>query len=176
MIILCFSTDKPESPVVRWFALQTMLEEAESDAFILLDCCAAASSAESSGSGITEVIAACGFETMAPGVGQHSFTRSLIDELKYLSHGTSFSVAVLHNKVLSRQVNISRAYYCAMTIQNFHLGWFTVSVWLTSHPESSIGSPDSTMLVRTNIEGLQYISFLRTRQSRGVSSLPLYLI
>ncbi len=128
MIILCFSIDKPESPVVRWFALQTMLEEAESDAFILLNCCAAASSAESSGSDITEVIAACDFETMASGVDQHSFTRSLIDELKYLSHETSFSVAVLHNKVLSRQVNISRAYYCAMTIQNFHLGWFIVSV------------------------------------------------
>ena len=79
-----------------------MLEQAKSDVLILLDCCAAASSTASSGSGITEVIAACGFESMAPGVGQHSFTRSLIDELKFLSRGVPFSAALLHNKILSR--------------------------------------------------------------------------
>ena len=48
------------------------------------------------------MIAACGFETWAPGVGEHSFTRSLIDELKYWSRNHSLSVAMLHNKVLSR--------------------------------------------------------------------------
>ena len=79
-----------------------MLEQAKSDILILLDCCAAASSTASSGSGITEVIATCGFEAWAPGVDQHSFTRSLIDELKYLGKGAPFSAALLHNKVLSR--------------------------------------------------------------------------
>lgn len=79
-----------------------MLEEAQSDVLMLLDCCAAASSATGAGSGITEVIAACGFETWAPGVGQHSFTRSLIEELKYLCRTAPFSTAVLHNLVLSR--------------------------------------------------------------------------
>lgn len=62
-----------------------MLEEAECDVLILLDCCAAASSGGNHGRGVTEVIAACGFEVFAPGVGEHSFTRSLIDELKYLN-------------------------------------------------------------------------------------------
>lgn len=79
-----------------------MLEQAKSDVLILLDCCAAASSATGSGSGITEIIAACGFEARAPGVGQHSFTRSLIDELRYLHRTGPFSTSLLHNKVLSR--------------------------------------------------------------------------
>jgi len=69
---------------------------------ILLDCCSAASSISGDGSGVTEVIAACGFETWAPGVGEHSFTRSLIDELKYRSGDHTLSVATLHQKVLSR--------------------------------------------------------------------------
>ena len=79
-----------------------MLEQAKSDILILLDCCAAASSATDSGSGITEIIAACGFEAWAPGVGQHSFTRSLIEELRYLCGTHPFSTSLLHNKVLSR--------------------------------------------------------------------------
>ena len=96
------STDAPDSASVQWSGLQELLENAESDALILLDCCAAASSISATGSGVIEVIAACGFETWAPGVGEHSFTRSLIDELRYWSHGPILSVAMLHNKVLSR--------------------------------------------------------------------------
>ena len=68
----------------------------------MLDCCAAASSATGAGSGITEMIAACGFETEAPSVGEHSFTRSLIEELKYLRRTAPFSTALLHNTVLAR--------------------------------------------------------------------------
>lgn len=80
-----------------------MLEEAECDVLILLDCCAAASSGGSHGKGVTELIAACGFEAFAPGVGEHSFTRSLIEELKYLSQRCdSVTTALLHNKVLAR--------------------------------------------------------------------------
>ena len=80
-----------------------MLEEAESDVLILLDCCTAASSAAGTGNGITELIAACGFETWAPGVGEHSFTRSLIDELNHWSRvSTPLTAAMLHNQVISR--------------------------------------------------------------------------
>lgn len=96
------STGTPDSASVQWSGLQELLENAESDVLILLDCCAAASSISATGSGVTEVIAACGFETWAPGVGEHSFTRSLIDELRYWSRGPILSVAMLHNKVLSR--------------------------------------------------------------------------
>ena len=96
------STEKGNSPEVQWYGLQTMLEQAKSDVLILLDCCAAASSATGNGTGITEIIAACGFEAWAPGVGQHSFTRSLIDELRYLRRTSPYSTSLLHNKVLSR--------------------------------------------------------------------------
>lgn len=79
-----------------------MLEQARSDILIFLDCCAAASSATGSGNGITEIVAACGFETSTPRAGQHSFTRSLIDELEYRGRRGPFSTSLLHNKVLSR--------------------------------------------------------------------------
>ena len=94
------STGTPK-PAVEWSGLQSLLEQAESDTLILLDCCAAASSISATGSRVTEVIAACGFETWAPGVGEHSFTRSLIDKLRYWSSCHTLSVAMLHNKVLS---------------------------------------------------------------------------
>lgn len=99
--VIC-STDLVDSPTVQWYGLQTLLEQARSDVLLLLDCCAAASSAAASGNGVTELIAACGFESWAPGVGEHSFSRSLIEELKYLSYGSPFSAALLHNRVLSR--------------------------------------------------------------------------
>ena len=67
--MLLSSTDNTGSPDVQWFALQTTLQQIKSEVLILLDCCAAASSTASSGSGMTEVIAACGFEALAPGVG-----------------------------------------------------------------------------------------------------------
>ncbi|KAL2048673.1 hypothetical protein N7G274_000585 [Stereocaulon virgatum] len=95
-------TGEADSATVKWFGLQTMLEQAQSDILILLDCCAAASSTTSSGTGVIELIAACGFETWAPGVSEHSFTRSLIDELTYWAKGPTLTVALLHNKVLSR--------------------------------------------------------------------------
>lgn len=88
---------------MQWYGLQTNIEQADCDVLILLDCCASASSSNTgTGSGVTELIAACGFETGAPGVGEHSFTRSLIDELKWWTYGPSLTAAMLHNKVLSR--------------------------------------------------------------------------
>ena len=79
-----------------------MLEQAASDVLILLDCCAAASSASDAGKGVTELLAACGFETWAPGVGKHSFTRSLIDELRDWMEGPALSIVKLHSEVLTR--------------------------------------------------------------------------
>ena len=80
-----------------------MLEEADLDVLILPDCCAAASSADGHGKGTTEIIAACGFEAFAPGVGEHSFTRSLIEELRWYGQRLGpISISFLHNKVLAR--------------------------------------------------------------------------
>ncbi|KAL8668875.1 MAG: hypothetical protein Q9168_006507 [Polycauliona sp. 1 TL-2023] len=103
------SNQRPGAATLQWSSIQTMLEEAECDVLILLDCCAAASSGGNHGKGVTEVIAACGFEAFAPGVGEHSFTRSLINELKYLSRRCdAITTALLHNKVLAR---IKKSWY-----------------------------------------------------------------
>ena len=79
-----------------------MFEQAASDVVLLLDCCAAASSTGEAGGSLTELIAACGFENAAPGVGEHSFTRSLIEELRGWNHHSTMSVAKLHSEVLAR--------------------------------------------------------------------------
>ena len=79
-----------------------MLEEVKSDVLILLDCCSAGATNGDAKHGTKEVIAACGFETWTPGVGQHSFTKCLIDELKYLSTGPAFSASSLHSRILDR--------------------------------------------------------------------------
>ena len=79
-----------------------MFEQATSDVVLLLDCCAAASSTGEAGGSLTELIAACGFENEAPGVGEHSFTRSLIEELRGWNHHSIMSVAKLHSEVLAR--------------------------------------------------------------------------
>ena len=79
-----------------------MFEQAASDVVLLLDCCAAASSTGEAGGSLTELIAACGFENVAPGVGEHSFTRSLIEELRGWNHHFTMSVAKLHSEVLAR--------------------------------------------------------------------------
>lgn len=46
---------------------------------------------------------ACGFETDTPGIGNHSFTRSLIEELRYYGERRrSISTAFLYSKILAR--------------------------------------------------------------------------
>ena len=83
--------------------MQSQFDESQSDILLLLDCCAAGSSSASTfGSSVREVIAACGFETWAPGVGRHSFTASLIKELQYLAIESPFSAAELHTMILQR--------------------------------------------------------------------------
>ena len=96
------STELEDSPTVKWIGIQNMLEQATSDVLILLDCCAAATTSAEQGSGVTEVIAACGFETTALGVCEYSFTKSLIEELRYYSKRSPLFATILHMKVLSR--------------------------------------------------------------------------
>jgi hypothetical protein len=52
-------------------------------------------------SSITEIIAACGWETWAPLPGRHSFTNTLIEVLEDWIERKSFSAAMLHCEVLS---------------------------------------------------------------------------
>lgn len=90
----------PNSPFVDWTSIQTLFSTAASDVLILLDCCAAASSASGFGSGTMETIAACGFETTAPSPGEHSFTYTLIEVLEEWVDRPSFSAAMLHTEIL----------------------------------------------------------------------------
>lgn len=67
---------------------------------LLLDCYAAAHSVERLGrfyeGGQTEVIAACGLKSTAPGPGSESFTQALLEEIESLSRSQEiFSTATL---------------------------------------------------------------------------------
>lgn len=90
----------PDSPSVDWSSIQTLFGSAMSDALVLLDCCAAASSSPGFGPGVMEAIAACGFETKAPPPGEYSFTNTLIEVLVEWAVKPCFSAAMLHTEIL----------------------------------------------------------------------------
>ncbi|CZR67057.1 uncharacterized protein PAC_16956 [Phialocephala subalpina] len=95
------ATDKPDSPTLPSGGVQQLFEEAESDVLLLYDTCHSSHPAVNvGGQGVTEVIAACGFETQAPAVGAHSFTNALIRELEEAFNGPPISVAELHGRVI----------------------------------------------------------------------------
>lgn len=83
-----------------------MLEEADSDVLLLLDSCHSATITTNDSfqaeSGVTEVIAACAFESIAAGVNEHSFTKTLTDILAIASKGPPFSVSELHARIFAR--------------------------------------------------------------------------
>jgi hypothetical protein len=87
---------------VDWSPIQSLFDKSLSDVLVLLDCCAAASSAIVFGKGVIETIAACGFESRAPPPGQFSFTNTLIEVLEDWQSNPSFSVALLHTEILGR--------------------------------------------------------------------------
>jgi len=90
------------SPFVDWSAIQGLFGTAQSDVLILLDTCAAASSATTPQFAVIETIAACGFERRAPPPGEHSLTNTLIDVLQDWINKPSFSAASLHTEILFR--------------------------------------------------------------------------
>ncbi|KAE9382160.1 hypothetical protein N431DRAFT_321275, partial [Stipitochalara longipes BDJ] len=87
---------------LKWAGIQNTLEEARSDVLIILDCCASGTANTDNGKGVTELIAACGFNVSAYPVGAHSFTRALITELRLLSKTPHFTISMLYNNILSR--------------------------------------------------------------------------
>ena len=57
------------------------------------------------------MLAACGFESSAPGPGPHSFTNALISELRDMSTlDTPFAVNILHQRIIARLVHYSPRY------------------------------------------------------------------
>ncbi|KAE9374104.1 hypothetical protein N431DRAFT_556511 [Stipitochalara longipes BDJ] len=93
-------TRKKDGPSLDWSAVQTLFVSSTSDVLLLLDCCSAASSAPRGGIAVTETIAACGWESIAPEPGRFSFTSALIEVLDEWK-GRTFSVAMLHSQILS---------------------------------------------------------------------------
>ncbi|KAH8763365.1 hypothetical protein F5882DRAFT_304721, partial [Hyaloscypha sp. PMI_1271] len=90
------------SPFVDWSAIQGLFGTAKSDVLILLDTCAAASSATTTQFAVMETIAACGFERRAPPPGEYSMTNTLVDVLRDWINKLSFSAASLHTEILFR--------------------------------------------------------------------------
>lgn len=94
-------TDEANSPTLPSGGVQQLFEEAEADVLLLYDTCHSSHPAVNiGGQGVTEVIAACGFETEAPAVGPHSFTNALIRELEEAFMGPPISVAELHGRII----------------------------------------------------------------------------
>jgi len=93
--------------------IQSLLEECRSDAVLCYDACHSAETSVTKSTtthrGVTELIAACGFQATAPGVSVHSFAHTLTQELCSASKtGVHFSVPYLFSQVLSRLRNSSR--------------------------------------------------------------------
>jgi hypothetical protein len=82
-----------------------VLEQAKSDILILIDSCAAGTANTDEGHGVTELVAAGGFNDTANGVGPCSFTHALVIELGLLSNGRPFTISKLHNRIVSRMQN-----------------------------------------------------------------------
>jgi hypothetical protein len=108
MLFLLIKSRNRDNPsiAVPSGGIQSMLEEADADVLLLLDCCHSAAvpttDCQQRTGGVVEVIAACGYETVAAEVDQHSFTKALTDILAMASKGRPFSVGELHSRVLSR--------------------------------------------------------------------------
>jgi hypothetical protein len=88
--------------MVKWSAIQTLLEDDPSDVLILLDCCASGTANACEGVGVNELISACAWNETANGVGPYSFTSALVIELRRLSQKTLFSVGELYRNIFWR--------------------------------------------------------------------------
>ncbi|KAH6681767.1 hypothetical protein B0J14DRAFT_468652, partial [Halenospora varia] len=98
------------TPELEWYALQIGLEHAVSDVLIILDCCSAGAAllpsdvtkfSASKEGGVTELLAASHFNLIAPGIGEVSFTSSLISALKALAERKeTFSSSDLYRGIL----------------------------------------------------------------------------
>ncbi|TVY34603.1 hypothetical protein LOCC1_G008506, partial [Lachnellula occidentalis] len=103
------SNQSEGSPSMPSSGIQGLLEEARSDVIMLHDTCHSADTSVTRRSqlhGVTELIAACGFETTAPGPGQHSFTAALTICLQRLhADSVPFSVSDLFSKIIAQLRN-----------------------------------------------------------------------
>jgi choline dehydrogenase-like flavoprotein len=89
-------------PIIQWSGIQKSLEHAQSDVLILLDCNYVGTASSNQGSGVTELIAASGYGSLAQSVEPFFFTRELETELRELSKLPSFSIGNLYHNIFCR--------------------------------------------------------------------------
>ncbi len=88
---------------MTWSAIQSIFEQAESDVLILLDCCASGICNVGDGAGVTDLLAACSYDSEANGVGPYSLTKSLIIEFRAFARARPrFTVAELWQNIYVR--------------------------------------------------------------------------
>ena len=105
--LLSFRGSRPpagyKDATVTWSGIQTNLEQASSDVLIWLDCCYGGRAHFGEGNGVTELMAACDYESTANGVGDFSFTHNLIIELRrFAKAGEPFNTAQLWERMYHR--------------------------------------------------------------------------
>ena len=102
LLIHTFSYRDEDLPKLKWYSHQRLLEDSSADVLLLLDCCHSLGGGGSVRAATgKQVLAAAGFGTEAPEVGEHSFSRALIEELLILA-SRPFTVSTLHHRVVNR--------------------------------------------------------------------------
>lgn len=110
------ATRKPDSPILNWSRLQSIIDgdTCEAEVLLLLDCCYATTAANFIRSssvqnletvvsqGSKEVLAACSIEDKTTGVSDLSFTSNLIEELD-LAKKNGIAVWNLYRRMVARR-------------------------------------------------------------------------
>jgi choline dehydrogenase-like flavoprotein len=89
-------------PIVQWSGIQKSLEDTQSDALVFLDCPYVGAASNSQGNGVTELIAASAYGSVASDLEPYFFTRELEIEFRELSRLPSFSVGNLYHNLFCR--------------------------------------------------------------------------
>ncbi|KAH9213151.1 hypothetical protein DL95DRAFT_410511 [Leptodontidium sp. 2 PMI_412] len=105
---------EPRSPSIDWISMQAILECADIDVFLILDCCNASAAASSFEQDLEdspeptnrfEILAGCGFDSVTRGAGRYSFTNALKTELfEQSQRGGIFSVSQLYQWLHAKMI------------------------------------------------------------------------
>jgi hypothetical protein len=104
------TADDSSYKTVKWSGIQSILEEAESNVLIILDCCSSLSTSPE-GRGVMECLAASAFEFQSSAI---KFSSVLLDELMTLaSYSRPFTIAKLYNRILQ---NMQRRWHVGQAL------------------------------------------------------------
>ncbi|KAI9742184.1 MAG: hypothetical protein M1818_004084 [Claussenomyces sp. TS43310] len=94
---------REDSSKLKWDAVKCLLEDAQPDILLLLDCGFPQDAPVAGRNGVKQGIAAFGRENSIPEYGSMSFTYSTIDALHNLSSGPPFSVQRLQEEIMAQR-------------------------------------------------------------------------